>query len=166
MDKITVQQQGDDFILTFPAILDEEITFPKERPRLSQRVIFECRYLEVVSSFSMSVWIRWMRNLHPETQFVFRHCHRKIIEMINAVEGFLFASAVVESFYMPYNCGHCDGEDEVLLTRGKEFVESVPGQKSRLLYPDQLNCPKCRNSMDVGVLENVYLRFLYREKEQ
>jgi hypothetical protein len=162
MSKVTVHQQGDDFIVKLPVIVDEETQFPQAVPKLSQRVIFECIDVDIVNSFAMHNWIVWMRKLHPDTQYVFRHCHRKVIEMMNAVEGFLFENAVVESFYLPYNCAECDGEDEILLTRGKEFVESVTGQKPRLLYPNQLNCPKCRNSMAVGILENVYLRFLER----
>jgi hypothetical protein len=159
-------QNADDFIITLPPIIDEQTEFPEKKPRLSQRVIFDCAEISVVNSFGMHKWIIWMRGLNANAEFHFRNCHRKVIDMINAVEGFIPENSVVDSFFMPYNCEKCDGEDSVLLTRGKEFVENTPGQKSRLLYPNQLNCPKCRNSMDVAVLENMFLRFLDRKEKE
>lgn len=162
MDQISVALTGDDFIVQLPPIIDEQTQFPVGRPRLSQRVVFDCSKISLVNSFGMHKWIQWMRALPPETEYAFRHCHRKVIDMMNSVDGFLPVNAVVDSFYMPYNCAECDGEDELLLTRGKDFIESTPRQKSRLLYPNQLNCPQCRQSMEVAVLEDIYLRFLNR----
>lgn len=157
---------SEDVIIRFGPRLDESDHFPDIKVRLSQQVIFDCDKLINVSSAAMQNWILWMRRLDPRTQFVFTHCRRKVVDMINSTQGFWPPDAKVESFYFPFICENCEHEEEVLLVRGKDYIESVDGKPARFLATKTLNCGKCRETMEVAVLEDLFLQFLHYQRKQ
>ena len=163
---LNADDSSDDVVIRFGKRLDESDRFPSLKVRLSQQVIFDCENLVMVSSAAIQNWILWMRSLDPRTQFVFKNCHRKVIEMINAVHGFWPKEAKVESFYLPFTCDKCEHEEEVLLVRGRDFIESMDGKPARFLATKTLNCGKCRETMEVAVLEDMYLQFLHYQRKQ
>lgn len=157
---------SEDVIIRFGQRLDEFDHFPDIKVRLSQQVVFNCDQLTTVSSAAMQNWILWMRRQDPRVQFVFTHCRRKVVEMINAIQGFWPPDAKVESFYFPFICENCEHEEEILLERGKDYIESLDGQPARFLVTKTLNCGKCRETMEVAVIEKMYLQFLHYQRNQ
>jgi hypothetical protein len=163
--KVVIQTEslGEDIKIKFTRDLDESAQFPVLKVRLSQRIIFDCHQLNTTSSYGLQKWIEWMRSYDSRIQFIFRGCRDRIINALNSVEGFAPAEMVVESFYMPFLCHHCGHEEEILLTRGKDYIEALD-ENARFLAPDMMNCPRCREPMEVAVLEKKYLQFLHAKK--
>lgn len=153
-------EKGDEKILVLPQTLDESFEFPVEEPRLSQIVVLECENVRHVSSAWAAKFVNWHRRLDPKTQFKFRNCPRKMIDLMNFVVGFLPEDAVVESFAAPYECLNCGHEQFEVMARGKDYLEARQGEAAILRIPFELNCDKCPGMMEFSVLENIYLRFL------
>ena len=154
---------GEDIVLHLPITMNEEIEFPKERPRLRSRVIFDCANTRLVNSVGASIWIEWMRRNDRRQQYVFRNCPRKVVEMMSYMPDFLPQEYTVESFFAPYECLGCGYEGIELNLRGKDFLEAHSGGSPTVKVPSELNCPKCTGKMEFAVIENVYLRFLNSE---
>jgi len=155
----------EDVIIELSGPLDEKIQFPDLSVRLRQRVIFECEKIEHVSSFAAQRWSVWMKSKDERQQFVFRKVPVRVIDLFNMVDGYLPPEVVVESFFVPYECAHCEHEEHVLARRGREYVEAAGGHKARILLPEEMNCPKCKNGMKLGAWEDKYLRFLESDKK-
>ena len=163
-DVIQYDTHGEDIQIKFTHHLDESVQFPVLKVRFSQQIIFDCHNLKTVSSYGLQKWITWMRSFDPRIQFVFSGCHSRIVDAFNSVAGFAPQETVVESFYLPFLCHHCGHEEEILLKRGKDYIETLE-EKARFLAPDMMNCPKCREPMEVAILEKKYLQFLHAKKD-
>lgn len=151
---------AEDYILEVSGDLDESITLPTKKFRLSQRIIFNCEKAAHISSYAAQTWSRWMHTQDQRQQFVFRAVSPRIVDLFNLIEGFLPQEAVIESFYVPYECEACSHEELLLARRGREFIEALGDQPAKLLLPQEINCPKCKSGMKLGVWESKYLRFL------
>lgn len=160
---IEYKNEGEDLVITFNRRLDETVQFQDLKPRLSQRILFDCHQLEIITSAGLQKWILWIRGRDPRLQYVFRGCHSRVVEALNQVRGFAPQDWVVESFYWPFHCSACGHEEEILLERGKHYIEAGR-ENARFLAPDMLNCPKCREPMEVAILESQYLQFLHAQK--
>lgn len=155
----------EDFIIELSGHLDEGSSFPENKLRLYQRVIFECDQLVHVNSMATQAWARWMQSMPPEQQFVFRKMRPRIVHIFNIFSGFLPANAIVESFYMPYECDNCEHEELWLACRGQEYLEATKGNPVKLRFAKEINCTKCSGRMTLGFWEEKYLYFLNLNEE-
>lgn len=155
----------EDFIIEMSGHLDEGSSFPTNKLRLYQRIIFECDQLVHVNSAAIQSWARWMKSMPGEQQFVFRKMRPRIIHIFNIFSGFLSDNAVVESFYIPYDCEKCDHEELWLAHRGQEYLEAMGSEPAQLRFTKEINCTKCKGRMTLGFWEDKYLYFLNLKKE-
>ena len=162
---LDIETVGEDIVLRMPVTVDERVEFPKERPFLRSRIIFDCVNTKLVNSMGTSLWIEWMRRNDRRQQYVFRNCPRKIVEMMSYMPDFLPQEYTVESFFAPYECLSCGFEGLELNMRGKDFLEAQNGNEPTVKVASELNCPKCTGKMEFAVVENVYLRFLNSESK-
>ena len=162
---LDIETVGEDIVLHLPVTINEEIEFPKERPLLRSRIIFDCANTRLVNSMGASLWIEWMRRNDRRQQYVFRNCPRKVVEMMSYMPDFLPHEYTVESFFAPYECLDCGFEGIELALRGKDFLEAQGSEAPTVKVPTELNCPKCTGKMEFAVIENVYLRFLNSESK-
>jgi hypothetical protein len=168
--------RNEDFQVILPPVLDEAYEFSTLRPSVGQVVVLDCGQVEHVSSIWASRWIQWVRTNHLEQQYRFRNCPRKFIEMLNYLDEFRPKRLVVESFALPYECRSCGHETVELLRRGRDYMEASDAVVSAvdehpeahraarpavLRIEPELNCDQCPGTMEIAVLENVYLRFLH-----
>lgn len=151
---------GDDLTIELKGDIDENVVFPEQRVRLAQRIVFECRDLHHINSYGAQIWSKWMRAKDERQQFVFRHVPPRVVDLFNLIEGYLPLETVVESFFVPYECDNCHYEELLLARRGHEYIEAMNKQSAKLLLPTEINCPKCKHGMKLGVWESKYLRFL------
>jgi hypothetical protein len=139
---------------------DESVTFPKDKFRLSQRIIFDCGGVEHINSHSIQTWMIWMRQFDSRQQFVFKNVPQRVVDIINMVDEFLPPESTVESFFIPYECEKCAHEEFILVHRGKEFIERTVKSKAKMMFTKELNCPKCKSAMKISVIEKKYFQFL------
>ena len=140
--------------------IDEETTYPNVSPRLSQRIVIDCEGISYINSYGIQKWSLWMRAFDERVQFVFRRVPRRLVELFNSIKDFLPKGAVVESFYVPFECDNCEHEEPYWAQRGRDYVEAYQNHKMRIVLPDEINCPKCKGILKVGVWESRYFRFL------
>lgn len=162
---VVSKSSDEDLIIELSGDLDETVKFPQMKVRLSSRIIFNCRELGHMNSMGAQIWSKWMGGFDQRQQFVFREVPPRVIDMFNLVKGILPKESTIESFYVPYECNSCGNEENLLVIRGKDYVESMNGQKANLLFPTEINCSKCKNSMRLGVWESKFLRFLEAKEE-
>lgn len=155
----------EDFIIELSGHLDEGLHLPENKLRLYQRVVFECDQLMHVNSLATQIWAVWMRSMPNGQQFVFRKVRPRIIHIFNVFSGFLPPEAIVESFYMPYECEKCGYEILWLARRGNEYLEAVSGASAKLRFTKEINCTKCTGQMTLGFWEDKYLNFLNLKEE-
>jgi Zn ribbon nucleic-acid-binding protein len=155
----------DDVNVKLSGNLDETTKFPNIKPRLSQRIVLDCQGLDHMSSYAAQQWALWMRSFDQRQQFVLRNLPPRTVDLINMVEDFLPKETTIETFYIPYECADCGYEELQLATRGRDFLEAQPGQAAVLRFAKEINCPKCKNVMNLGVWEHKYLRFLQTTPE-
>ena len=151
---------AEDYIIEMSGDLGDDVEFPNKKFRLSQRIIFNCENLRHLSSFAMQKWSRWMKSQDTRQQFVFRMVPPRTIDIFNMIDGYLPDESIIESFYVPYECESCGHEELLLARRGREFVEALGHNAPKLLLPQEINCPKCKSGMKLGVWEAKFLRFL------
>jgi anti-anti-sigma regulatory factor len=159
---ITIKSSLDaeDFLLELSGHLDESVEFPDVTLRLSQRVIIDCKTVSHINSYAAQMWSKWMKDKDPRQQFVFRNIPPRIVNKFNLIDGFLPSESTIESFYVPYECDNCEHEELVLAERGRDFIESQNENPAKLLLAEEINCPKCKSGMKLGIWETKYLRFL------
>jgi hypothetical protein len=163
MGVVLKEPHGDDIEIQLSGSISTDADFPQLRARLSQRIVFDCDGLEVLTPVGATAWSHWMRAFDERQQFVFRFLHERVVRVFSQINGFLPRESTIESFYVPYQCESCNHEDELLARRGKEYIEAVGGHPARLNMPATLNCQHCKNQMNLGVWESKYFRFLEHE---
>jgi len=163
--ELQFRPEGDDLLIELQGDIDEKVIFPQHKARLAQRIIFDCQNLHHINSYGAHIWSKWMKGHDQRQQFVFRHVPPRVVDLFNLVENYLPRESVVESFYVPYECETCHYEESLLAHRGREYIESINQNPAKLLLPQEINCPKCKHGMKLGVWESKYLRFLEMAQE-
>jgi hypothetical protein len=156
----------EDVVIGLTGDLLEKEKFPEMKLRLSQRVVMDCEGLRHISSYAIMQWSRWMKSFDPRQQFVFRNLPPRAVDILNLVDDFLPTECTIENFYVPYECQSCDHEELYLARRGKEYLETQAEKAAILRLPTEINCPKCKNGMTMGVWQSKFLRFLEKRSNK
>lgn len=156
-NNVSIKRNGNQIVVAVSGSLDEESALTAGAFQGATSVVFDFKELQNINSCGIREWIQWITPL-SQTQVVYRHCPKVIVDQINMIDGFLPASGVVESFYVPYYSDASGEEKHVLFTSGKEFS----GESLRL--PDNVKDSK-NNSMEIDVIESKYFRFLSKKSQ-
>ena len=158
--KITIESLDtpEGMLMTLKGIVDEDTTFNCIPADQSKRLIFDLSGVSLINSMGIRNWVNWMK-ANKDRSMIFRSCSKAIIDQVNALDGFLPAGAIVESFFVPYHCDNCGNSARTLFRKGHEFEMGTADAKPQIRPPQQ-KCPKCQNAMEMDVIESKYFRFL------
>lgn len=121
--------------------------------------VVDLEHVERINSMGLRKWIFWTRGLN-QAQLVFKNCPPAVVHQMNILQGFLPARSVVESFYVPYHCPHCNYESRQLAQRRQDFVEGTADRPSHVALSSTRTCPQCHKEMEWDLVEKLYFRFL------
>lgn len=163
--KVRVRTESDDQHTTFflAGEIDEEAEFIalEKSPKV---LVLDLGEIRLINSCGLRNWIIWIEKIDPKTQIVLKRCPQIIVDQINILEGFIPRGAVIESFFVPYYCDECGHEDNILVTRGKDFHEAMEKNAEMNNIPDERQCPQCDSVMELGILPEKYFRFFKSKK--
>lgn len=142
-EKLTVQMAG---------TIDEDVDFSQFNLAGHQMIEVELSGLKSINSCGIREWIKWMGTAGG-AKIAFNNCPKVIVDQINMVDGFLPASAKVNSFYVPYYNDDSGSEKNVLFRYGTEFTEG--GVTPPASVKDEEG-----NEMEMDVIESKYFKFL------
>lgn len=144
-EKLTVQMAG---------TIDEDVDFSQFNLAGNSAIDVELSGLKSINSCGIREWIKWMGTAGG-AQISFSNCPKVIVDQINMVDGFLPASAKVNSFYVPYYNDDSGSEKNVLFRYGTEFSESGVTPPASVKDEDG-------NEMEMDVIESKYFKFIKR----
>ncbi len=157
---IKMVPNSDEIVIEMIDRIDENLSLPNEKFRLSQKIIFDFDRLNFINSMGLHKWSKWMLSFDSRQQFVLRNLRPDVVSKLNRIEGLLPPERTIESFYIVYECENCGHEEEQLLRRGKEYIEAVDGQDPKLLIASAINCDKCKEAMKPDAWLEHNLKFL------
>lgn len=154
-EKLTIKNQisGDQAVIEFEGIIDEDALFDKIKSLNLKSYVFDFEKVKLINSCGIREWIKYLDELGPST-VVYRNCPQIIIEQINMVHGFIKKGSRVETFFAPYFCEECDDEKKVLL-KDTEIINGVAPEK---------NCAKCSSKLEFDAIPKQYFAFLTQGK--
>ncbi len=140
--------------------INEETIFQEIDPGASMVVTLDLDKVVSLNSMGLRNWVLWVKQLRSKFQMVFRNCPRVVVDQMNILNGFLPMGAIVGSFYVPYYCESCGREDNLLATRGKDYMEATVDAREGIKIPEQRPCPVCQEEMALDVIPAKYFSFL------
>lgn len=117
-----------------------------------------------INSTGINKWVQWTQKLeevHRGKEVNFCNCPKIIIDQINAVKGFMPNNARIESFWIPFYCEESDRREFLLLTRGKDFMESTSDGEQWINIPD-CNCSETSTPCEPDIMPAKYFAFMSR----
>ena len=154
--------QGDELVLTFEGLIDEDVTFPSLSLAGVREVSIDLAAIKTINSVGIREWLNWIKPISSSAVIQLMRCPKALVFQFNMVEGFLPANARVSSFYVPFFCEKCDKEENALFTVGKEVM--VSGGEIKVSYDKKVigYCKECDCEMEMDVTEAKYFQFLKR----
>ena len=145
--------EGGKVVLQLQGNIDEDANFAPPDLTGAGAVVLDLEGVNAINSVGIREWIKWVKALPGSVQLSVRKCPKIIVDQINMVAGFLPATAVVESFFVPYYSDSSGNEKMVLFNNGKEFVNG------------EVNAPpevkdEAGEVMEMDVIEAKYFKFL------
>jgi hypothetical protein len=157
--------EKDESIIHLIGHMNEHTCFPSTEIKLRNKLIFDCEDLLTINSMGLQIWIKYLQCLNPNQQVVYRGCHSQMMRYMVFVYGLLPMNSIFTSFYVPYECETCLYVEDILMIRGKDYVEASKGFPSRKHFPERINCSKCSSVMEISVLDSRYFDFLERQSK-
>jgi len=161
IDKV---KEGDTTRLIFKGDLDENADFSSVNLGVVKNLVFDMGALRILNSIGIRSWLLWIKKFINGCNLVFVNCPHHVICQMNILHGFLPFSARVESFYIPYYCKSCDKRENILATRGKDFMEATADTKEGISISDEMLCPVCQQTMEIDVSKDNHFNFLKYRK--
>ncbi len=155
--------EKEESIIHFTGHMNEFTRFPETTVKLRNKLIFDCEDLLSINSMGLQIWTKYMKQLDHKQQVIYRGCHSQLMRYMVFVAGLLPANSTFNSFYVPYECETCLYVEDILMVRGKDYVEAMNGFPSRKHFPERINCSKCSSTMEISVLDSRYFDFLERQ---
>lgn len=146
---VKIELSGDDVIVTFDGMLNEESTVPDLDQDISGRLILKLEKLDMINSIGCRTWLTWIRTLKPKKGIVLERCSPVFIGQVSVLKGFAPPDSTIESFFLPYHCDACDHDANILFNVGQDTKIEI-----------ELPCPKCGDKMECDVVAQTYQRFL------
>jgi hypothetical protein len=154
-NNIKFTKNGDHLLVQLKGSIDEEVNFAPDLLKGANFFVFDFADVKSINSCGIREWIRWLLP-HTNAKVVYRNCPKIIVDQINMVDGFLPATATVESFYVPYYSEDTGEEKHVLFTYGKDYSDQGVNLPTNVV--DSKNQP-----MEIDVIESKYFRFLQKK---
>ncbi len=141
--------------------IDETADFSSLDLRSPKEVIFDFAEVKMINSVGIQRWVTFLFSIPLDKKIFFRRCPLRIVNQINLFPDFTANRPVhFLSFYAPYYCEQCEVADSILLTTKDHFPKGRP-----LTIPLR-DCVQCQNPMSFGGIEEKYLLFLKRQRQQ
>ena len=155
MAKFEVKQtkEGDLLKVEIVGNIDEDAVFVPIQTTEVNKVRFDFSKVETINSCGVREWIKVITSIQPGKTIIYAGAPHFIVDQMNMVLNFLPKAAIVESIYVPYFCEACENQSLVLFQKGKEL-------DNRKLNAPAIKCEKCKESMEMDVIEAKYFRFL------
>lgn len=157
MGKLDVKKegQGDKVSLTLSGAIDEDAKLPDPAGlQSSSEVVIDVGGIQAVNSCGVREWVKWVKAMPPSAKLIYVNSPKIIVDQMNMIGGLLPKGSTVKSFYVPYFCENCKLSHSILFTEGKEF------QGKSAQAPAEVQCPKCKQPMEMDVIEAKYFKFL------
>ncbi len=154
-------KEGSTLRLEFFGNIDENSRFPAPKNLNTNNLIIDLNNITMINSLGIRAWTRWMKEL-PAKVITLEHCTPPIVQQMNIVSGFLPQKAVIESFYVPFYCDHCDTESKVLMLKNKDFTPKTSESEAKVSIKSPIPCSNCDAEREIDTLENKYFAFLKR----
>ncbi|MGZ3787762.1 MAG: hypothetical protein ACXVLQ_04525 [Bacteriovorax sp.] len=150
---INTRISGDKAHVELAGVIDEDSTFDKIKNLQMNKFVFDFNQVTMINSCGIREWIKYLPEIEG-AQIVYQNCPQIIIEQINMVHGFIRKGIVVESFYAPYFCEHCDTEKKILLKNVEVTQLKAPIKQ----------CNTCKSDLEFDAIEKQYFSFLSQGK--
>lgn len=152
---VTVEKSGEDVVVTFDGMLNEESSIPDLDKNIQGRLILKLEKLTMINSIGCRTWLTWIRTLNPKQGIVLERCSSVFIGQVSVLKGFAPQDSKLESFFLPYHCDSCDHDANILFQAGQDTHIEV-----------ELPCPKCGDVMECDVVAQTYQRFLTKSANE
>ncbi|MBS1118284.1 MAG: hypothetical protein H6Q90_512 [Deltaproteobacteria bacterium] len=108
--------------------------------------------IERINSLGVRSWIHFVRDCElAGLELSFERCSPVMIQQLSMISNFMGTRSRVKSLFVPYLCPMCNAEQLSLL----EVAPNGP-----LMVPPTIPCPKCRATMHLDELEEMYTGLL------
>ena len=124
-----------------------------------KKVSIELNGVNYMNSVGVKNWITWTTRFPQTLQIELHHCPTLIVNQVNMVAGFLPNNGTVESLTAPMICQSCNREQNITLTRGKDYQYASVSKSNEIKLPT-VACPKCGKPMELDVVEAKFFNFL------
>ncbi len=125
--------------------------FTKDVPKGGE-VEISLKALKSINSTGIREWIKLMQSM-PSAHITFVNCPKIFIDQVNMVNGFIPASSIILSFYVPYYNENLDKEALVLYKLGENYTaHSVQVQEEHKDDQGQL--------FELDVVKAKYFKFI------
>jgi hypothetical protein len=127
---------------------------PLVRHARGGRLVIDLAGVMFINSIGVREWVRLQSEAAAaKVRLELRRVADVIIHQMNIIPAARGVS-IVSSFFAPYECEHCDCEQELLID-----VTEHGAALARFVAP-QMACPRCKRTMDLAEPPELYLAFL------
>jgi hypothetical protein len=150
--EVKIEKSPDKWVVKMAGTIDEDADFNPLSLQGCKAVEVELEGLKGINSCGIREWIKWMGGAAGAPITLIK-CPKVIVDQINMVEGFLPATAKVQSFFVPYYNDDSGSEKNILFRYGAEFSEGQVNPPVSVKDNDG-------NDMEMDVIESKYFKFI------
>lgn len=148
------------YTLVMSGSLNEKANFSDVPVGNVKQIFVNFDGIKYVNSTGTKKWILWMNEITTrknKIEIYFSNCTKPIVDQMNLVKGFMPASTIVKSFYVPFYCNMCQEVQNYLYRMGHEYEKVA--NKCKLRHPS-VSCPNCKQPMEIDAPIENYFAFL------
>lgn len=148
--EVTAENEGDAVKLVFTGELTEEARLEAVEVPVGKRLVVDLSGVRRSSSFGVRLWVRFLARLREGTSDIeLVRCSSALVRQFNMVPS-MREGARITSVMLPYFCGECDDEREVLF--------AVEGPEPPIEPPSE-RCSECGEEMEFDDVPASYFTF-------
>lgn len=142
--------------------IKEKSQFPdvREKMQAGKTLYIDLSGVSSINSLGIKLWNEWVGSISCVDQIVFRDVPPCIILQMDMVDQFLPKGARISSFMVPYYCGTCDREFNVLFENQKDVA--VEEGQVVIKRDVQSLCETGRCDVSEDIHTKKYFRFLLK----
>ncbi|MCX5744077.1 MAG: hypothetical protein NT062_16430 [Proteobacteria bacterium] len=116
--------------------------------QLTSPVNFDLSAIEGINSLGVRAWVHFVRDGEVAgLDMTFQRCAPVLVQQISMISNFMGSRSRVTSLFVPYLCPKCNAEE-------LRLVNVTPG--TPIAVAPSIPCPKCKTSMQLDELEEMY----------
>ena len=128
-------------------------------PSDNETVLVDFSEIKLINSIGVKHWILWTVGLSRTCLLIFDNCPIVIVNQCSTVNGFWFPQMLIKSFYAYFTCPQCSAESSWKLENEKHYWQTGPN-KGKVELPTDIQCQRCRISMEPDFFPEKTLKFL------